>query len=1220
MATERTATPGSDLSEELVAEFGDNALYVAELLARYRADPGSVDEEWREFFRSRVAEPEPPRPAPPAPAPSPAPADAARESLRGAPLRIAENMEKSLGVPTATSQRVVAIKLLDENRRLINDYRAVVDQPKISFTHLVAWAVVSALKKFPRLNDAYEDSGGQPVRLRRDTIVLGLAVDVERPDGSRLLLVPNVKGAEKMRFAEFAAATEDVVQRARRGKLQLSELEGTTVSLTNPGTLGTTASVPRLMAGQGLIVATGAIDYPAEFAAMAPETLSRLAVSKVVTFTSTYDHRIIQGAESGAFLGYIEELLLGQHGFYETVFSDLAIPHHPLRWSVDRKPALFGDTRAEEIEKQGRVLQLINAYRVRGHLIADIDPLRLKPAPHHPELDLETYGLTIWDLDRPFWTGGLGRVDQLPLRDIIGILRRVYCGKVGVEYRFISSPEEKEWIRLRVGAPPEPLDAGVRKQILAKLIAAETFERFLGTKYLGQRRYSIEGCETAIALLDQLLEGAAAREVREVTLGLTHRGRLNILANVVGNSTERIFAGFEGTVHPDFPADEGDVKYHQGARGSRPTASGEIEISVPSNPSHLEAVDPVVEGKVRAKQDRLGRGPDAWKRIMPVLLHGDAAFAGQGMVAEVFNLAQLRGFRTGGTLHVVVNNQIGFTTAPTSGRSSVYSTDAAKINQVPIFHVNGDDPEAAYRVLQIALDYRLEFHKDLVIDLIGFRRHGHNEGDEPSYTQPLMYKRIQEHPGVRTLYARRLVREGVLTEAEVAGMEERQRALYEQAHAAAKEIAARRKEEETEPPAAAHPPETGVTETVETGVAAELLARIGHTITTVPPGFHLNPKIVSQLARRARMAEGAVPLDWATAEGLAFGTLLIEGTPVRLTGQDTSRGTFSQRHIVYHDATTGQTWTPHAQIDPAQAPVYVFDSPLSEESVLGFEYGYSVESPETLVLWEAQYGDFANGAQVIIDQFVTSAEDKWREASRLSLLLPHGYEGQGPEHSSARIERYLQLCAEDNIQVCNVTTPAQYFHLIRRQMRQRRAKPLVLFTPKSLLRLPASFSRLEELTRGGFQPVLEDATLTGRGSASRIIFCSGKVYYDLRAARDERQASDTVIVRLEQLYPFPGEILRRMLAGHGGLRDAVWAQEEPRNMGGWNFVRERFEGLLPAGARLRYAGRAPSASPATGSAAVHKRELAKLLGDAFGSAEPAETPNTLVTPRVGDAD
>ncbi|HEV8232158.1 MAG TPA: multifunctional oxoglutarate decarboxylase/oxoglutarate dehydrogenase thiamine pyrophosphate-binding subunit/dihydrolipoyllysine-residue succinyltransferase subunit, partial [Thermoanaerobaculia bacterium] len=835
------------------------------------------------------------------------------------------------------------------------------------------------------------------------------------------------------------------------------------MSLTNPGTLGTTASVPRLMPGQGLIVATGAMGYPAEFSAMAPETLSQLAVSKVVTFTSTYDHRIIQGAESGAFLARIEDLLLGKDGFYESVFSDLRIPHKPLHWAIDRNPA-FG--RREEIEKQARVLELINAYRVRGHLIADVDPLRMVPVQQHPELNLETYGLTIWDLDREFWTGGLKGGEHMPLRDIIGVMRRVYCGKVGIEYRFISNPAEKEWLRQRVGAAPEPPSPNVRRRIFEKLLAAETFERFLGTKYLGQRRYSIEGCETTIALLDQLLEGAGDRGIEEVTIGLTHRGRLNIIANVVGNSTERIFASFEGAVHPDFPADEGDVKYHQGAQGTHETASGRnVAITVPSNPSHLEAVDPVVEGMVRAKQDRRGRGPEAWERVLAVILHGDAAFAGQGMVAEVFNLAQLRGFRTGGTIHLIVNNQIGFTTPPAEGRSSLYSTDVAKINQVPIFHINADDPEAAYRALRIALDYRQEFHKDVVLDLIGFRLHGHNEGDEPTYTQPLMYKRIQEHPGVRALYARRLVKEGVLSEAEVAELEARQKAAYESALAAAKEIA---KRQPPEPPPASRPEPHVPRPDVDTGVPRETLSRIGRVLTTVPAGFHINPKMVSQLARRAKMTEGAQPLDWSTAEALAFGSLLLEGTPIRLTGQDTSRGTFSQRHIVFHDTASGDTWTPLSDLDPAQASLAVYDSPLSEVSVLGFEYGYSVEAPETLVLWEAQYGDFANGAQVVVDQFVASAEDKWQQATRLGLLLPHGYEGQGPEHSSARIERYLQLCAEDNLQVCNVTTPAQYFHVLRRQMRQPQGKPLVLFTPKSLLRFPASFSPLEDLTRGSF--------------------------------------------------------------------------------------------------------------------------------------------------------
>ena len=1200
VATEKTA----DTADELVAEFGDNASYVADLLSRYRTNPDAVDEEWRAFFRERLGE-TPPAPPAPVSAPAARPDNLPRPSpvrdrggetlpLRGSALRIAENMEASLAVPTATSQRQIAIKLADENRRLVNDARAANDEPKISFTQLIAWAIVQALKSHPRLNDAYDVSAEGPVRVKRDEIRFGLAVDVEKSDGSRTLLVPNIRNVEKMTFAEFAAAADDVVSRARRGKLTVSDFEGTTISLTNPGTLGTTASVPRLMPGQGLIVATGAIGYPAEFAAMAPETLSQLAVSKAVTFTSTYDHRIIQGAESGAFLARIEELLLGKDDFYESIFRDLRVLHPAYKWAVDRNPS-FG--RREEIEKQARVLELINAYRVRGHLIADVDPLRMVPVPHHPELDLDTYGLTIWDLDREFWTGGLARRDHMPLREIIALMRRVYCGKVGIEYRFISNPVEKEWIRRRVGAPPEPLPREVRRRMFEKLLAAETFERFLGTKYLGQRRYSIEGCETAVALLDQLLEGAGERGIEEVAIGLTHRGRLNILANVVGNATERIFSGFEGTVHPDFPADEGDVKYHQGAQGTHETTSGrKVEITVPSNPSHLEAVDPVVEGRVRAKEDRRGHGPEAWNRVLAVILHGDAAFAGQGMVAEVFNLAQLRGYRTGGTVHLIVNNQIGFTTPPAAGRSSLYSTDVAKINQVPIFHVNADAPEAGWRVLQIALDYRQEFHKDVVIDLIGFRLHGHNEGDEPTYTQPLMYRRIQEHPGVRSLYAKKLVKEGVLTAEEAVGLEERQKATYENALTAAKEIASRAK---GEPAAASTSAPRIPNPEVSTAVPAQTLSRIGHVLTTVPPGFHLNPKMVSQLARRGKMAEGAQPLDWSTAEALAFGSLLLEGTAIRLSGQDTSRGTFSQRHIIFHDAATGETWTPLSDLDPAQAALAVYDSPLSEVSVLGFEYGYSVEAPETLVLWEAQYGDFANGAQVVVDQFVSSAEDKWREVSRLCLLLPHGYEGQGPEHSSARIERYLQLCADDNMQVCNVTTPGQYFHLLRRQMRQPHGKPLVLFTPKSLLRFPASFSRLEELANGKFQTVIDD----GRpecAAIARVLLCSGKVFYDLAAAREERKDSTAAIVRVEQMYPFPEEALRRTLASYPEAKDVVWVQEESRNMGAWTFIAPLLKDVLPRGAVLRYAGRAPSAAVATGNAGVHKGELAALLTEALG--------------------
>jgi 2-oxoglutarate dehydrogenase E1 component len=1205
-----TRTPDVDLSDELLSEFGGNASYVADLLNRYRTNPGSVDDEWRRYFRERFGEPEP-APAPPpsvtrpaaaAAVPSPAAVEAPalqgeRQPIRGAAARIAQNMEASLGVPTATTQRQIPIKLLDENRRLINELRAADGLTKVSFTHLVAWAILRAIESFPNLNDAYDDSTGEPTRVRRDDVRFGIAVDVAKADGSRSLVVPNVPGAGGMTFSQFLAASDDVVSRARASKLKLSDFEGTTISLTNPGTLGTTASVPRLMPGQSVIVATGAIEYPAEFAATSPAVISRLAVSKVLTFTSTYDHRLVQGAESGAFLARIEELLLGTDGFYEAIFLDLGIRFRPYVWEVDKNPPLADGS--EHIAQQARVLELINAYRVRGHLIADLDPLRSRAIAHHPELELETYGLTIWDLDREFWTGGLKGGDRMPLRQIVGVMRRVYCGKIGTEYRHISSPFEKYWIRERIaaataGTPAIPNE--VKKKILEKLIAAEEFEQFLGTKFLGQRRYSVEGCETAIPLLDRLVEGAGARGIEEVAIGMSHRGRLNILANVVGNAAERIFSGFGGVVHPDFPADEGDVKYHQGAKTVRKTESGrDVGVQVEANPSHLEAVDPVVEGVVRAKQVRTrGHGPDAWKPVLPVLLHGDAAFAGQGVVAEVLNLSQLPGYRTGGTIHVIINNQIGFTTPPAKGRTSQYSTDVAKSIQVPIFHVNADDPEAAYRVMEIALDYRQEFHKDVVIDLIGFRRHGHNEGDEPTYTQPVMYRAIEAHPGVRSLYSARLVREGVLSEEEARELEARQLQAYETALSAAQEAAKRA------PARAAAPAAEEAGDGSETGVARETLASIGRVLTTVPSGFRLNPKMVQQLARRAKMAEGVLPLDWGTAEALAFGSLLLEGTPIRISGQDSSRGTFSQRHAVFSDTLTGNAWTPLATLEGGQASFESVDSPLSEMSVLGFEYGYSVEWPEALVLWEAQFGDFANGAQVIIDQFIASADDKWRQKSRVGMLLPHGSEGQGPEHSSARIERYLQLCADDNITVCNATTPAQYFHLLRRQMRQPAARPLILFTPKSLLRLPAAASPLEELTSGGFRAVLDDAEVKDRGRVERVLLCSGKVYYDLRAEREKRGDARTAILRVEQLYPFPQERLRSILAGYPALRAAAWVQEEPANMGPWSFVLEQAGGFLPSGMPLARVSRVPSPSPATGNANVHKRELEALLAEAFG--------------------
>ncbi len=1148
-------------------------------------------------------------------APSVGAAAVAASPIRGGALKIVENMETSLTVPTATSNRRVPVKVLEENRLIINQYLKEHGGGKASYTHLIAFAILRALEKFPQMNDGFTLLDGEtPARLRRAEVNLGLAIDLEKKDGTRTLLVPNIKNAGALSFAQFLAAYDDVIRRARQGKLGIPDFQETTVSLTNPGTIGTVASTPRLMSGQSVIIATGAIEYPAEYHAMAPAALSQLGISKTLTISSTYDHRVIQGAESGAFLALVHELLLGEQDFYDRIFRDLGIAHQPMRWSVDRNPALLGgDHTRAQIIKQARVLELINAYRVRGHLVADIDPLHALPLQYHPELDIETYGLTVWDLDREFITGGLAGKESETLREILNILRRAYCGKVGIEYRHIQSKEQKLWIRDRIRAEfvePQPIEPETKKQLLQKLIAAEQFERFLHTKYLGQKRFSLEGCETIIPLLDQLVERAAVQGVEDITLGMAHRGRLNVLANVVGsNLAERIFTAFEGTAHPSFPADEGDVKYHQGAKGARTAASGRrVSITVSPNPSHLEFVDPVVEGMVRAKQDLLQAAGSPREEVidyaLPVLLHGDAAFAGQGIVMETLNLADLKGYRTGGTIHIIVNNQIGFTTSPEQGRSTIYSTDVARMTQLPIFHINGDDPEAAFRVLRITLDFRQEFNKDVVLDVVGFRRLGHNEGDEPSYTQPLMYARVKAHPGVRALYAQRLVREGVLTEADVEQMMKAAVAGYEETHQRAKEIAAH-KPERTEIPAPVE--EQDGSTLLETGVSADVIRDVAHRIAIVPEDFHVNPKMVSQLARRAKMGAGEVPMDWAFAEAMAFGSLGLEGARVRLSGQDSGRGTFSQRHAILYDTQTGKAWTPLSELasdGAGRARIEVFDSSLSEQGVLGFEYGYTVIAQDALVMWEAQFGDFANGAQVIVDQFIAPGVDKWQQPSRLVMLLPHGYEGQGPEHSSARLERYLQLCAENNMQVCYPTTPAQYFHLLRRQVKQQTALPLVVMTPKSLLRLPAATSTVEQLTRGGFMPVIDDAEVAHRDAVLRLVLCSGKVFYDLTAARQKSGDNRVAIIRLEQLYPFPERNLREIFAQYPNATQLVWAQEEAKNMGGWAFVEPRLMNLLPGCERPYYAGRAASASPATGSYAIHELEQRQLVNHALTADAP----------------
>jgi 2-oxoglutarate decarboxylase len=1246
----------TDLSEIIAENFGANATYVEGLLSRFRSNPQLVDESWRAYFTEllgngegtgiaqstsstaaprtedarstdngrsdaaaadtqtgaakAVARTKAATPAPQTKQAAPVPIEEIEAiPIRGAALKIVENMEASLSVPTATSQRRIPVKLLDENRRIINKHLQENGRGKASYTHLIAWALLRALDEFPQLNDGYGLEDGGPVRLRRANINLGVAIDTTKKDGTRTLLVPNIKNANKLRFSEFLAAYDDVVKRAREGKLQIADFQGTTISLTNPGTIGTVSSTPRLMAGQSVIIATGAIEYPAEYQAMSPEALSQLGISKAITISSTYDHRIIQGAESGAFLARVHELIIGKDKFYDDVFVDLGIAHVPFRWNIDHNHALLpGEQVRDQAAKEAGVIELINSYRVRGHLIADIDPLHAMPVLYHPELDIETYGLTIWDLDREFITGGLAGTKVATLRTILDILQRAYCGKVGIEYRHIQSKEEKLWIREQIRlqfVSPEPVPVEIKKQLLWKLISAEQFERFLHTKYLGQKRFSLEGCETIIPMLDQLIEGGATRGVEDITMGMAHRGRLNVLANVIGHFCERIFASFEGSIHPSFPADEGDVKYHQGAEGERETASGKkVKLTLSPNPSHLEAVDPIVEGMVRARQDdlkdRLGMPrEEVIDRALPVLLHGDAAFAGQGIVMETLNLASLKGYRTGGTIHIIINNQIGFTTSPEAGRSSIYSTDVARMTQLPIFHINGDDPEAAYRALQIALDYRQEFNKDVVLDLVGFRKLGHNETDEPSYTQPLMYARVKAHPGVRTIYSQRLIKEGVITEAELADLIAERVRRYEDALARAKQVASKKDTTSVEPPAE----ELDGSTVVETPVSAETIKAIAQKIAIVPEGFNINPKMVGQLARRAKMGSGELPIDWAFAEAIAFGSLVIEGSRVRLSGQDSGRGTFSQRHAVLYDTQTGKSWAPLSELKSESAPearFEVFDSSLSEEGVLGFEYGYTVVAREALVLWEAQFGDFVNGAQTIIDQYIAASEDKWRQTSRLTLLLPHGYEGQGPEHSSARLERFLQLCAENNLQVCYPTTPAQYFHLLRRQVRPGMERPLVVITPKSLLRLPAAASALDDFTSGGFQPLIDDAEMKSSEAVNRVVLCSGKIYYDLLEARKKAGVDNVAVVRMEQFYPFPLKRLREVLAKYPATKQLIWAQEEPKNMGGWTFVEQRLENLLPACERPIYVGRSASASPATGSYAIHQAEQTRLVAEALG--------------------
>ncbi|WP_425304436.1 multifunctional oxoglutarate decarboxylase/oxoglutarate dehydrogenase thiamine pyrophosphate-binding subunit/dihydrolipoyllysine-residue succinyltransferase subunit [Stackebrandtia albiflava] len=1125
------------------------------------------------------------KPTPAKPVASEPAGETRRTPLRGVAGKVAANMEKSLEIPTATSVRDVPAKLISDNRIVINNHLKRGRGGKVSFTHLIGYALVKALATHPEMNHSYAEVDGKPHLVVPGAVNLGLAIDLKKDDGSRTLVVPSIKNCQEMDFAQFWQAYEEIVRKARNNKLTLEDHTGATLTLTNPGGIGTVHSVPRLMAGQSTIIGVGAMEYPAQFAGASDDTITELGVSKTITVTSTYDHRVIQGAQSGEFLKRMHELLLGTDGFYDEIFTSLRIPYEPVRWVRD-----VAHTSEGQIDKTARVIELIHAYRVRGHLMADTDPLEYE-IRRHPDLDILEHGLTLWDLDRFFPVGGFAGQRKMRLRDILGVLRESYCRRVGIEYMHIQEPEERAWIQARVERPYEKPETDHQKHILGRLNVAEAFETFLGTKYVGQKRFSLEGGESLIPLLDEVLSHAARESLDEVVIGMSHRGRLNVLSNIVGKPPEKIFSEFEGSMDPKTVQGSGDVKYHLGMTGKFTTPDGEYAttVSVVANPSHLEAVDPVLEGIVRAKQDRLDLGLEGYT-VLPLLVHGDAAFAGQGVVAETLNLSQLRGYRTGGTVHVIVNNQVGFTTAPEYSRSSLYSTDVARMIQAPIFHVNGDDPEAVVRVAKLAFEYRQTFNKDVVIDMLCYRRRGHNEGDDPSMTNPLMYQIIDAKRSVRKLYTEALIGRGDISVADAEEALKDYQSQLERVFTSTKKAIA----------GIGQPTRTRTVEPeveVDTAVDASVLKRIGEVQTSLPEGFTPHKRVNQVLQRRAKAAvEGDV--DWAFGEILAFGSLLSQGVSVRLAGQDSRRGTFVQRHSVVVDHDTAAEYTPIASLASDGARFWVYDSLLSEFAAMGFEYGYSVENPDALVCWEAQFGDFANGAQSIVDEFISSSEAKWGQRSGVVLLLPHGHEGAGPDHTSGRPERYLQLCAEDNMRVANCTTPANYFHLLRRQALSPKKKPLVVFTPKSLLRNKHCVSAVSDFTSGRFQPVLGDpAVADGTVDPSRVkrvLLCSGKVYYDLAAAREKHGITDTALIRVEMLYPLPAEEIKAELARFGNAEEHAWVQEEPANQGAWSHIALNLLEHLD-GVSLRRISRPAAAAPSVGSQKIHDVEQQALI-------------------------
>ncbi len=1152
--------------------------------------------------------------------PAPAAAQGEAKPLRGPAATLARAMNESRSIPTATSFRELAVDTLDAKRRALNQVLKERGM-KVSFTHLIAWAIVKAAQEWPVMGRSYAETDGKPTVIEPTGVNLGIAVDVERK-GQRSLLVPCIKAADQLDFAGFHSYYEELITKTRENNLTADDFQGTNISLTNPGGLGTVASVPRLMSGQGTIVACGSLAYPVEWKHAAPEKIKALGVSKVMTMTSTYDHRVIQGAESGSFLRRIEELLQGGDDFYESVATDLGLESstvsaaHPAAASApplsaleapgEPAPAVSAKPSMELLQAVQAATSVLKAYRTHGHLAARLDPLGSEPKGD-PAIQPENLNLTTELMSQiPAEILRIG-VEGETLLEVLPRMREAYCGTIAYQIEHLSSHQQRMWLRemIETGWHRKPLEPEEKQQLLDRLIEVYGFERYLEKAYLGQKMFSIEGLDAVVPMLDEVFEMAYTEGAHDVVIGMAHRGRLSVLAHNIGRPIEAILAEFEGAKAIEAvkslaaipTGGTGDVKYHYGHSGVYKASDGsEIGVRLYPNPSHLEFVDPVVSGAARAAQTtrqngRLEHDPMA---AVPVLLHGDAAFPAQGVVAETLNLQSLKGYATGGTVHIIQNNQIGFTTDPEEGRSTPYAADMAKGFNVPILHVNADDPEACIAGVRLAMAYRERWGRDVVIDLIGYRRFGHNETDEPAYTQPLMAAKIKEHPPVSQLYAESLVKEGIVTADEVQERnDERQKAL-KSAH---DELRQRIESGEYADPTATGTGELDRTRSpsVETAVPEERLRRLNEELLRVPDSFTIHRKLRKPLSKRLdAMDEGGI--DFGHAESLALASLLTEDVHVRFTGQDTERGTFSQRHLVLHDEKTGLRYAPIQNLEVANAPLELHNSPLSEMACLGFEYGYSAASPDSLVLWEAQFGDFGNAAQVIVDSFIVSGEAKWGQTSRLTLLLPHGYEGAGPEHSSARIERFIQLAAEGNIRIANPTTAAQYFHLLRRQAHIQKARPMVVFTPKGLLRLPRATSTLEELTSGSFQFVLDDPLAQDRKEkVERLVLCSGKIYYDIDAAPKRVEIENVSIARVELLYPFAKEQLSELIASYPNLKEIVWVQEEPRNMGAWSVMQRRMPELIPEGVELGYVGRPPRASPGEGYAIAHTKEQERIV-------------------------